>query len=63
MSRVPVRLALIGIGKIARDQHCPALAAEPRFQLAATVSRHGTVDEIPAFTDIASLLADGGDWP
>jgi predicted dehydrogenase len=56
MSRVPVRLALIGIGKIARDQHCPALAADARFQLAATVSRHGTVDEIPAFTDIASLL-------
>ena len=56
MSRVPVRLALVGIGKIARDQHCPALAADSRFQLAATVSRHGVVDEIPAFTDIAALL-------
>jgi len=56
MTRAPVRLALIGIGKIARDQHCPALAADQRFQLVATVSRHGRVDGVPAFTDIDSLL-------
>jgi D-galactose 1-dehydrogenase/L-arabinose 1- dehydrogenase len=56
MSRESVRLALVGIGKIARDQHCPALAADSRFQLVATVSRHGTVDEVPAFTDIAAML-------
>jgi predicted dehydrogenase len=54
--RAPVRLALVGVGKIARDQHCPTLAADRRFQLAATVSHHGCVAEIPAFTDIAALL-------
>ena len=38
------KIALVGIGKIARDQHIPAIAADPRFELAATVSRSGGVD-------------------
>ena len=36
-------VALIGIGKIAIDQHVPAIAASPDFSLAATASRHGSV--------------------
>src|SRR5687767_8328187 len=35
------RIAIIGYGKIARDQHVPAIEADPRFELAATVSRRG----------------------
>ena len=35
------KVALVGIGKIALDQHVPALAASPDFTLAATVSRRG----------------------
>ena len=30
-------VALVGIGKIATDQHVPAIAASPDWQLAATV--------------------------
>nr|WP_245298809.1 Gfo/Idh/MocA family oxidoreductase [Pseudotabrizicola sediminis] len=52
-----MKVALVGIGKIAVDQHVPALAASPDWELAATVSRSGTVDGVEAFTDIASMLA------
>jgi D-galactose 1-dehydrogenase len=56
--RTPIRLALVGMGKIARDQHLPAIAADPRFQLVATVSRHGGPEgELPFFADIDALAA------
>ncbi|MDP5306513.1 Gfo/Idh/MocA family protein [Paracoccus spongiarum] len=51
-----MKLALVGIGKIARDQHVPALTASPDWDLAATVSRHGTVEGVEAFSDIAAML-------
>ncbi len=50
------RLALVGIGKIALDQHVPALAASPDWELAATVSRHGSVEGIEGFADIQTML-------
>ena len=56
-SERPLRLAVIGFGKIARDQHLPAIAADPRFTLVAAVSRHATVDGVPNYRDIADLLA------
>ena len=52
-----MNVALVGIGKIAVDQHVPALAASPDWELAATVSRSGTVDGVESFTDIATMLA------
>jgi predicted dehydrogenase len=55
----PVRLALVGIGKIARAQHIPALLADPRYDLRATVSRHGAIDGIRAFPDLDTLLTSG----
>lgn len=51
------KLALVGIGKIARDQHVPALAASPHWELAATVSRSGTIDGVRAYADFAEMLA------
>jgi len=51
------KIALVGIGKIARDQHIPAIAASDNWQLAATVSRSGTVEDIESFTDFATMLA------
>lgn len=56
-----MEIALVGIGKIARDQHVPAIAASPDWDLSATVSRHGTVDGIPAYDDFAQMLADRPD--
>ncbi len=55
----PYRIALIGIGKIARDQHLPAIAADPRLVLAATVSRNAVVDGVANFADIDALIASG----
>lgn len=54
---IPIRLALVGLGKIARDQHLPAVAADPRFELAAIVSRNAELESVPHFTDLADLLA------
>ncbi|KAA0920593.1 gfo/Idh/MocA family oxidoreductase, partial [Rhodococcus sp. ANT_H53B] len=39
-----MKLALAGIGKIALDQHLPALEASAVWDLAATVSRHGSIE-------------------
>lgn len=37
----PIRIAIIGYGKIAEDQHLPSIQANPRFELVATSSRSG----------------------
>jgi len=54
---MPLRIALVGIGKIARDQHIPALAANRRFELVACASRNATLDGTRSFPDLESLLA------
>jgi len=51
----PLRIAIIGFGKIAADQHVPSIAANPRFELAASSSRSG-VGPAPQFTDWRKLL-------
>ena len=58
---MPRLIALIGIGKIALDQHVPALAASPDWELAATVSRNGTVAGVQSYTDFAEMLAKNPD--
>ncbi|SPH25027.1 L-arabinose 1-dehydrogenase (NAD(P)(+)) [Defluviimonas aquaemixtae] len=52
-----MEIALVGIGKIAQDQHVPAIGASPDWTLAATVSRHGQVEGVEAFTDFDTMLA------
>ncbi|MGH8179008.1 MAG: Gfo/Idh/MocA family protein [Steroidobacter sp.] len=52
----PIRLAVVGVGKIARDQHVPALAANCAFRLVAAASHHGKLSGVPSFADLASLL-------
>jgi D-galactose 1-dehydrogenase/L-arabinose 1- dehydrogenase len=54
-----LRIGVVGIGKIARDQHLPAIAASPQFTLVATASRHGGVADVPCFAAIEAMLADG----
>ncbi|MCX7301327.1 MAG: Gfo/Idh/MocA family oxidoreductase [Rhodobacterales bacterium] len=51
-----MKIALAGIGKIAIDQHVPAIAKSPDWELAATISRSGKVDGVEAFTDIDIFL-------
>ena len=52
-----IKLALVGIGAIARSQHIPVLAASGDFSLAATVSRHEGVEGVANFPDLDALLA------
>ena len=53
----PLKIAIIGFGKIAADQHVPAIMANPRFDLAATSSRSGVGPE-PRFTDWRQLVRE-----
>lgn len=50
------RIALVGIGKIARDQHIPVINSNPDWELAATVSRNASVEGIENFSAIEQLL-------
>jgi len=51
----PLKIAIIGFGKIAADQHVPAIEADSRFELAATSSRTGQ-GTASRFTDWRELL-------
>ncbi|MFT0861487.1 Gfo/Idh/MocA family protein [Ancylobacter sp. G4_0304] len=55
----PLRLAIVGLGKIARDQHIPAIAATPGIELAAVASRNAALDGIAHFATLDDMLADG----
>ena len=50
--RKPLRIALVGIGKIARDQHLPTIAARQDVELIATVSRSAQLDGVPGFNSL-----------
>ncbi len=41
-----IRIGVIGLGKIADDQHLPAIAANPRFELVATVARSRAASDL-----------------
>ncbi|MFD1036616.1 Gfo/Idh/MocA family protein [Sphingomonas hankookensis] len=53
----PTRIALAGIGKIARDQHIPHIAASPDFELVAAVTGHTPPEGVPGFRTIAEMMA------
>ena len=52
----PINIAIVGVGKIVRDQHLPALAKNADYRLIAAASRHGTVDGIDNFKSIEAML-------
>ncbi|MDX0429048.1 gfo/Idh/MocA family oxidoreductase [Sinorhizobium medicae] len=52
----PIQIAIVGVGKIVRDQHLPALAKNADYRLIAAASRHGTVDGIENFKSIEAML-------
>ena len=53
----PIGIAIIGFGKIAADEHVPAIAGNERFRLLATSSRSGA-GPAPSFTDWRRLLRE-----
>ena len=55
-----LRIGLVGLGKIARDQHVPAIAASTAFELVATVDPGAEgLENVPHFADLDAML--GGD--
>lgn len=52
----PIKLGIVGVGKIVRDQHLPAVAKDPNYRLVAAASRHGKVENIPNFPTIEAML-------
>lgn len=57
----PIRIGLVGVGKIARDQHLPVLAASPDYALVAVASPHGGLDGVPSYATLEAMLAAHGD--
>ena len=56
----PIRIAVIGLGKIAHDQHLPAIVASDEFQLTATVDPGAAgLLGVPHFAHLNELLKDG----
>ncbi|WP_439400919.1 Gfo/Idh/MocA family protein [Bradyrhizobium sp. DASA03068] len=54
-----LRIAIVGFGKIARDQHVAAIAATPGAMLAAVASRNASLPGVPHFATIEELLQKG----
>ena len=53
------RLGIIGLGKIAQDQHLPVVAKNSAFELAAVVSSRGGYGDVPAFKTPQELFRSG----
>src|SRR6266699_780887 len=55
----PLRIAIVGLGKIARDQHVPAIAATEGAVLAAVASRNASLAGVPHVATLEDLLRAG----
>jgi D-galactose 1-dehydrogenase len=51
----PISLGIIGVGKIARDQHLPTLRSSDAFKLVGVVSLPPEPSDVPSFLDLQSL--------
>lgn len=58
---MPTKIAIVGLGKIARDQHLPALAANGAFRLVAIASPHSRLDGVPSYHSLEQLLQSHAD--
>ncbi len=55
-SITPLKIGIVGVGKIVRDQHLPTLANDANYRLVAAASRHEKVDGIPNYPSIKAML-------
>jgi D-galactose 1-dehydrogenase len=56
-------IAIVGVGKIARDQHVPAISGCRGFDLTATISRSGGIPGIENFAELTEFLGARPDVP
>jgi D-galactose 1-dehydrogenase len=58
----PIRTAIVGLGKVARHFHLPALASMPEIELVATIDPKCTaIAGVPAFTSLSEAFAQTAD--
>lgn len=57
MSNSRIRLAIVGVGKIVRDQHLPSIETVGEYDLVAAASRNASIDGIANFKTIDEMLA------
>lgn len=55
----PIRLGLVGYGKIAQDQHVPAIRANPAFELLAVATLGEPCPGVEHFNSLAEMLEHG----
>ena len=55
----PLRVAIVGFGKIARDQHVPAIAATEGVELAAIADPSTSLAGVPHKATLEQLLREG----
>jgi D-galactose 1-dehydrogenase len=53
------KIAVVGLGKIATDQHLPCIAKNTDFKLAAGVSRNAKLDNVACFESLGDLISSG----
>jgi D-galactose 1-dehydrogenase len=52
----PIKIAIVGLGKIATDQHVPSLASSSDFELVGVASPRGKLEGVRCFPSIEVLL-------
>jgi predicted dehydrogenase len=52
-----IKLGIVGVGKIARDQHLPVIAASSTFELVAAASRNASVEGVRNYTSLEAMIA------
>src|SRR5262245_492475 len=55
----PLRVAIVGFGKIARDQHVPAISATEGVELVAVADPVSSLPGVPHASTLVDLLRDG----
>ena len=55
----PIRLGLVGYGKIAQDQHVPAINANPGFELVSVATQGQPCAGVENFQSLSELLENG----
>jgi D-galactose 1-dehydrogenase/L-arabinose 1- dehydrogenase len=53
----PIRLGLVGAGKIARDQHMAAIASNDSFRLVATADPYNSIPGVQSFASLGAMIA------
>lgn len=61
IEHMKTKIAIVGLGKIAKDQHVPSISASANFELAAIVSRNASIDGLDAFKSIEDLILNRTD--